>query len=232
MAAIRGLIFDKDGTLFDFRATWGGWARRVVGELSEGSAERAAALSRELGFDLDTGDFQPDSPVIAHTPREIAEIIRPLLPGKDPAILTERLNLAAAETEMVETVPLAPLFHTFSALGLRVGLATNDSEHAAKLHLMRGGIDRYFGFVAGFDSGHGAKPDPGQLLAFALSQGLKAEEIAMVGDSRHDLVAAKAAGMRGVAVLTGIARAPELAPHADAVLPDIGHLPAWISTVR
>jgi phosphoglycolate phosphatase len=50
----------------------------------------------------------------------------------------------------------------------------------------------------------------------------------MVGDSRHDLIAGRAAGMPVVAVLTGVAGADELAPVADAVLPDIGHLPDWI----
>jgi phosphoglycolate phosphatase len=53
----------------------------------------------------------------------------------------------------------------------------------------------------------------------------------MVGDSRHDLMAGRAAGMRTVAVLTGIAEAPELAPLADAVLPDIGHLADWLDTL-
>ena len=51
----------------------------------------------------------------------------------------------------------------------------------------------------------------------------------MVGDSRHDLIAGKAAGMPVVAVLTGVAEAGELAPVADAVLPDIGHRPDWIA---
>ena len=40
--------------------------------------------------------------------------------------------------------------------------------------------------------------------------------------------AGRAAGMKCVAVLTGIAEAAELAPHADVVLPDISHLGAWI----
>jgi phosphoglycolate phosphatase len=35
--------------------------------------------------------------------------------------------------------------------------------------------------------------------------------------------------MRTVAVLTGLAEAAELAPLANAVLPDVSHLPAWIS---
>jgi phosphoglycolate phosphatase len=35
--------------------------------------------------------------------------------------------------------------------------------------------------------------------------------------------------MQVVGVLTGPAEANDLAPHADAVLPDIGHLPAWLT---
>jgi phosphoglycolate phosphatase len=50
----------------------------------------------------------------------------------------------------------------------------------------------------------------------------------MLGDSTHDLQAARAAGMAAVGVLTGVARAAELAPHADAVLADIGELPTWL----
>jgi phosphoglycolate phosphatase len=51
----------------------------------------------------------------------------------------------------------------------------------------------------------------------------------MVGDSLHDLVAGAAAGMQRIGVLTGMARYEDLAPHADVVLPDIGHIPAWLN---
>lgn len=50
----------------------------------------------------------------------------------------------------------------------------------------------------------------------------------MVGDSTHDLVAGRRAGMRTVGVLTGVAGQGELAPHADVVLPHIGHLLEWL----
>ena len=50
----------------------------------------------------------------------------------------------------------------------------------------------------------------------------------MVGDSLHDLVAGRAAGMQTVGVLTGPACRDELAPCADVVLPDIGHLTTWL----
>ena len=50
----------------------------------------------------------------------------------------------------------------------------------------------------------------------------------MVGDSRHDLEAGRAAGMRTIAVLTGVAKRGDLAGHADVVLDDIGAIPAWL----
>ena len=51
----------------------------------------------------------------------------------------------------------------------------------------------------------------------------------MVGDSTHDLMAGRAAGMQTLAVLTGAAGAGELAPFADHVLAHIGDIPGWLS---
>ena len=63
------------------------------------------------------------------------------------------------------------------------------------------------------------------LEAFADACGLPVGQVLMVGDSRHDLIAGRAAGMRTLAVLTGVATAEDLQDLADAVRPDIGHLP-------
>lgn len=60
-------------------------------------------------------------------------------------------------------------------------------------------------------------------------RGIAPGDTVMVGDSLHDMHAARAAGMVAVAVLTGPARAETLAPAADVVLPDIGHLPSWLA---
>jgi phosphoglycolate phosphatase len=131
---------------------------------------------------------------------------------------------------MAEAVPLVPLLTTLRARGLRIGLATNDTEAPARTHLAAHGITGFFEFIAGYDSGHGAKPGPGMCLAFAHHTGLDPARIAMVGDSAHDLHAGRAAGMVCVGVLTGIAGKSDLAPLADVILPDIGALPDWLSS--
>lgn len=101
MTAIRGLLFDKDGTLFDFQATWSAWARTFVSELAGGDAARAAALGRAIGFDTANALFEPESPVIAGTPTEIAEALLPHLPGTSAPVLIARMNATAATAPMV-----------------------------------------------------------------------------------------------------------------------------------
>ena len=117
------------------------------------------------------------------------------------------------------------------ARGLRLGVATNDAEIPARAHLDAAGVTDRFDFIAGSDSGHGGKPAPGQLLAFCATVGLPPSDVIMVGDSLHDLHAGRAAGMRSIAVLTGMATEADLAPHATTVLPDIGALPGWLDTL-
>lgn len=229
MTAVAAVLFDKDGTLFDFHATWSAWARALLLDLAAGAESRAEALGRVIGYDYVAARFAPESPVIAGTPDEIAEVLLPHLPGTSPIALVKRMNMLAAGAPMAPAVPLAPLLEGLRAGGLRLGVATNDAEAPARAHLKAAGVEGLFDFIAGCDSGYGAKPTPGQLLAFAAAGGHAPEKVVMVGDSRHDLVAGRAAGMATVAVLTGIATEADLSPLADAVLPDIGHLPEWLA---
>jgi len=62
---IKGIIFDKDGTLFDFNATWGTWARGMLAAETAGDAKAFVALAPALGDDTDEGRFRPESIVIA-----------------------------------------------------------------------------------------------------------------------------------------------------------------------
>lgn len=224
---LDALIFDKDGTLFDFTASWGAWTRSLLASITTDPVA-ARDLGRVLGFDTETASFAPDSPVIAQTVAEIAAIMLPHVQGFDLASLTAHMDALAAKAPMAPAVDLKAVLGGLKARGLVLGLATNDAESSARRHLEGAGVLDLFEFVAGWDSGWGGKPAPGQLLAFVAAHGLDPARVAMVGDSKHDLDAGRAAGMKAVAVLTGIAKATELAPHADVVLADISGLGAWI----
>lgn len=232
MTRYRGVLFDKDGTLFDFAATWEAWAKAFLLRATEGDPDRAQYLGAQIGFDMARQQFQRDSIVIAGTPGEVAAALLPHLPTFDHHSLVNMLNTEAEAAPQAEAVPLRPYLEGLRANGLRLGVATNDAEGPARAHLGRAGVTDFFDFIAGFDSGHGAKPEPGQLLAFGAAMGLEAHQVVMVGDSAHDLQAGRAAGMTPVGVLTGMARAEDLAPLAAVVLDDIGALPAWLADQR
>ena len=227
-SAITAIVFDKDGTLFDFGATWNAWAKAFLMRLADGHRDRAVALGQMIGFDLNAGVFAPDSFVIAGTPDELVETLAPECAHLSRDALFALINEEAAAAPMAETVPLAPLLARLAGAGLRLGVATNDAEAPAFAHLDAAGVRDCFDFIAGSDSGYGAKPEPGQLLAFCAAVGVDPSQALMVGDSTHDLIAGRAAGMGTVAVLTGLATASDLEPFADFVLPDIGHLPGWL----
>lgn len=226
---LSALLFDKDGTLFDFGATWERWAEAFLLRTCGNDRARATAIGWHIGFDLANRQFQRDSIVIADTPAVIAQTMIPHLPETTYDRLLETLNNEAEQVSQVEVVPLAPFLEQLRSDGLRLGVATNDAISPALAHLESVDIAGYFDFIAGSDSGFGAKPSPGQMFGFAQAVDLEPSTIAMVGDSAHDLIAGRAAGMVTIGVLTGYAGEADLAPHADVVLPDIGHIPGWIA---
>lgn len=229
MSRLDGLVFDKDGTLFDFAATWDAWSQAFIKRVAKGDMGQAERIGAAIGVDMEQGRILPGSIVVAGTPVEIAEALAPFLPDMSDAELLHVLNEEAACAPQVQAVPLAPLLDRFRQAGLRLGVATNDSEAPALAHLDAAGVRGRFDFIAGSDSGFGGKPEPGQLLAFCDATGLAPARCAMVGDSLHDLHAGRAAGMVTVGVLTGYADREELSPVADVVLPDIGQLPDWLA---
>ena len=221
---IEAIIFDKDGTLFDFEATWGGAMVTLLETVaSEGVRE---AAGEALGFDPAGLQFRPDSVAIAGTAEDTGRVLAPIV-GRSVDDIVRIMDEIAEVTVPVPVVDLVPCLEALRAFG-PMGVVTNDSEVPAHAQLDCAGIAELFDFVAGFDSGHGVKPGPGALLACARAFGVLPERVMMVGDSLHDLRAGRAAGMVCAGVLTGVARGDELSPFADVVLPDIGHLAKWI----
>ncbi|MFD1343646.1 HAD family hydrolase [Litorisediminicola beolgyonensis] len=228
MTGVEAILFDKDGTLFDFQATWGAWAVDVIDTLAEGHEDRAAALADAARFDRQAARFHPDSPIIAGTNREAAERLAAVLPGTRAEALEGFLSERAAQAPLVAAADLVPLLDRLRNSGLALGVVTNDTEAVARAHLSSAGVQDRFRAILGFDSGHGSKPEPGPLLAAARLLDATPERCLMVGDSRHDLLAAQAAGMTGLGVLTGPAQEAELAPLAAEVLGSIGELPRYL----
>ena len=229
LSAIKGLLFDKDGTLFDFEKTWNSWTSRILCEVSEQSDVSIDELAESIDFDLKMGKLLPQSIVIAGTHRQVTAALHSKLPHWDFDDLESYLLDIVIETPQYEVVPLQRFFQNLKSQGFLIGVMTNDAEKGAQAHLEAVGILDLLDFLAGSDTGYGCKPAPEPLLAFAETTNLKPDEIAMIGDSLHDLQAADAAGMMRIAVLTGVATESQLKNYSDIVLPSIADLSDLLS---
>ncbi|SEW25286.1 phosphoglycolate phosphatase [Cognatiyoonia koreensis] len=223
---IQGIVFDKDGTLFDFNATWGAWAKTML-QAETVDPATFDRLATALGFDADAARFLPGSIVIAETTDVVADRILTVLPDLNKGDLIDRMRRRAAEVAQVTVGDLPRIFADLDAFSL--GIATNDNEATARAHVAQAGIADAFDLVLGYDSGFGGKPAPGQLLRFCEVTGHNPGKCVMVGDSLHDLHAGQAAGMIPIGVLTGPAPRETLAPYAADVLTSIADLPSWIA---
>ena len=58
---IRGLLFDKDGTLLDFDANWRELVNEVLDELAPDDPALRRVLADVAGMDPDSGRFRPGS---------------------------------------------------------------------------------------------------------------------------------------------------------------------------
>lgn len=95
---IRGILFDKDGTLFDFNATWRGFVREALELFAPGDSDLQARMGAAAGYDLRTGAFLPGSPIVAGSTAEVAALWAPLASGWSAGAIEDRANALAAAT--------------------------------------------------------------------------------------------------------------------------------------
>lgn len=231
---IRGVLFDKDGTLIDFQQSWGPVMGLVADEIAGGDAVLARRLLHIGGHDPESGRTAAGSLLAAGTAVEVAEAWAEWVGTADISALAERIDLGFRRHGPDYATPVPGLVETLDHLlarGVALGVATSDSEAAAFGGLTRLGITDRFRFVCGFDTGHGTKPGPGMVRAFCAAVDLPPSCVAVVGDNTHDLEMAHAAGAGlRVGVLTGTGSPAELAPLADVILPGLAALPGFLET--
>ncbi len=228
MAEIKAVLFDKDGTLVDFDATWRPTYMAVAHEIFAGDPGLIRHVLEAGGMTAD-GHFAPGSLLAAGSYAEIAKAwaaLAPDLPADGALRRITPLLEGGAIANAEPLVDIEKLFTELRAAGYRLGVATNDTEASARGTMARLAGGAPVDFVAGCDSGHGGKPEPGMLLAFCDAIGLVPGHVAMVGDNVHDLEMGRrgGAGLR-IGVLSGSSALADLEPHADHVIANVGELP-------
>lgn len=116
--------------------------------------------------------------------------------------------------------------HQLKAAGYRLGCVTNKAERFTVPLLREKGILDDFEIVVAGDALPQKKPDPAPLLHAAERLGVDPAEALMVGDSKSDVKAARAAGFQIVCMTYGYNHGNDIRDeHPDAVLDRLDELP-------
>ena len=239
------VVFDKDGTILDFAATWHPGFRECARSAAAavGEPDLEPALLKAGGW-VEEGGAAPritqDGLMLHGTLEQLAQAwidTQPIVAahfGADGAAkLTALMEEVLAEATVRDATPLGPVEPTLRALrraGLQLAIVTNDQEALAKAQLAHLGWTDLFCAVIGADSGHGAKPGPGGVRAAIEAAGVEPSQTIMVGDAEGDMTAGRRAGCAFTVAIWG-ENQPLPAGLASAAcrMPHIGELPTALA---
>ena len=166
LTPIKGILFDKDGTLVDFQETWyaigdcHGAARRRTA-----TAARPNALMEAAGYDLAAQRFKADSVFAAGTNADIVALWYPAAcprrPRGDGDAFRHRSRRSRARRSQ-SPLPGSQEAHREPACALAsaLGVATNDSTGGAEKTLLALGVAQMFDAAYGYDAVANPKPAP------------------------------------------------------------------------
>ena len=226
------IIFDKDGTLIDINAMWGGWVTELARRL-EAAAGRPVAqpLFEVLAFDPVSGVIDPTGPLSIAPLAEQRQLTRGILRNaglsstEQEAVLAEAWHIPDPVALAYPLADLYTLFDTLRAHKLKIAIATSDDRAPTQATLAGLGLAHWVDAVVCADDGLPLKPAPAMIITICRTLDVSPARTVMVGDNPDDLRTGRAAGVGlVVGVLSGVSPVSLLAPYADVILPSVAGL--------
>jgi len=187
---VKAVVIDMDGTITQFNLNFMDARRKILQELDR--------------MNLRTQEMNEQVPGYA-----IIKMLRKSLDPKEFNSVREKVYkiLEDMETDAASKVAVYPgapeAIKRLRARLLKIGIVTNNGRRGTEMTLRRLNLSGLFDTIVTRDDHEEMKPDPGPVLKVIENLRATAEESVLVGDGVMDVLAAKSAGLRSVAVSTG-----------------------------
>ena len=220
--ALEGLIFDLDGTLIDSVGTYYIMMESAFERLHwpRVSREVMRKAIKDGGFDWDL--VLPSG--TGATTEDLIASARDVIREMYPRVFEDDVDLVPGAEHLLRKLHVR---------NVKLALVTSTLGRFVEFKLIplkKHGLRDLFQTVITLDDVKNRKPSGDPLLECARRLGENPEKCAYVGDATVDIVAGKAAGMRTIAVLTGVDDYEAIkAEGPDMILDSVSQLTDWLS---
>ncbi|MGL6014337.1 MAG: phosphoglycolate phosphatase [Shewanella oncorhynchi] len=221
---IKAIAFDLDGTLIDSVPDLTVATQEALAELGLKSCSEAQvrtwvgngaemlmrrAMSYALGTDVEQTTLDAAMPIFMHHYQENLE--------KHSALYSD----------------VHQVLQTLFDAGFKLAVVTNKPYRFTMPLLNAFGINDFFSLVLGGDTLAKMKPDPLPLQHLLHEWQLEKTELLMVGDSKNDILAAKAAGIASIGLTYGYNYGEDIGLSGpDAVCGQFSEILNWVKPTK
>ena len=189
---MKAVIWDLDGTLIDTPRVIVETAAQVLREFGRTNTD-AEAIRAGIGLPLPVAlgellDLPPDHALVAE------------------AVERYRVHWRAVVNPQIQALVFPGVLEGVQALrtrGVRQAVATGKAQSGADANVDLAGLRPFMEVVAGYDRVARPKPAPDLALLVLDELQLKPGDAVVVGDTTHDLLMARGAGVRCISVTYG-----------------------------
>ena len=211
---VKGILLDLDGTIVDSKEAY-----------LEAVKAAFAAIGRKI----------VNIKIAMEIPRRLEQnlSISNLIKGIDAQKFLGAYLNAYYQVTAIKTKPMPNVSETLKKLSQKAPLALITMRYVPKekviKELEKFGLAKHFELVITALDTHHPKPSPEALIKCAKQLSIQISECAVVGDSVVDIRAGKNAGMKAIAVLSGIFTRNELEKEKpNLILKSINELPDFL----
>ncbi|MCY1151310.1 MAG: HAD family hydrolase [Sphaerochaetaceae bacterium] len=236
---LKAIVFDKDGTLFDYSLVWHEVIMTSIDKAFSSSnskrvEKRKKDLIRLLGL-RENGETVASGAIFSHGKFNITKkalwfcISNLMLPSSlvkyTKKIMEYNNILVEDKIKNMDFSKQRAIFKTLKEIGYKIAVVTVDNRTSANIFLKYMGIEDYVDYIATKDDNIAQKPNPESFNIFCNMFNLQPNEVAMVGDTVSDMKYAinGKAGYK-IGLLWGANDYPNLKKYADVVYPDLYYL--------
>src|SRR5258706_16120059 len=222
----QAIIFDKDGTLIDFDAMWGGWVIYLAEQLHSISGLHVCeSLCLAMGYD-DTNKKVLAHGKLAATPmsqlyRLTVEVMQSLglTTGQAECVVEQGWCIPDPVALAKQFTDTRALFQKLHRQNIQIGIATTDDRAPTQAMIEAFDIEEYLTTMVCADDGIPAKPAPDMVLTICERMKVNPSKVMVIGDTTADLKMARAAGAGlVVGVLSGVSASNDLIHYADVLI--------------